>query len=307
MKEDISDILKWYFIIILLIGIFIILIVKGSSISPVFTDARWALGIAILLVLPLFVIPLIQYLGPRLSGIKISVLGILELNLTNISPSSSDDEELNDTLKKLSPYSDYLATSQAIDIHTEIERLKTAMQELKEKNKDWFVVNLGKGNRWIVPNLYYLIYLLEREVLIKQIVFIETQNVDNVYIGMCSPSEVLKSLTQRYPGLADAVGEIRWQGTDVNHSVSAQSFFQYLNYKGNQEMFDIWLNSSVLCQSIGLNLIWKSISWKEKYKEKDYTRIILSAYPYTAVVKDGRFFALISRDDIALQIAKNIV
>jgi len=69
---------------------------------------------------------------------------------------------------------------------------------------------------------------------------------------------------------------------------------------------DSWLNSKTLFALAGSSIQRQKIESKESLTEADYRQILRSEYPYTAVVQDEQLESLISRDRVALLVARNL-
>jgi hypothetical protein len=172
------------------------------------------------------------------------------------------------------------------------------------------VVDLGTGTAWIPPNLYFLSLLAADRTSVRQIVFVETRHLEGIFVGMCFPGELQQALGQKFPVLQKAAEQSNSQQLPLDY-VLGSAYFQalsnlYANIAPSLSPRESWLNSGTLFAMAGSSLQRQKIESKDSLTETDYRQILRSDYPYTAVVQDEQLESLISRDRVALIVARNL-
>jgi len=81
-----------YLIVLIFFILFAILLLEGSVFHHDIGQPIWASALALLLILPILIPPVIRYLGPRLTGIKIP--NIIEFSIAQLKRQSYLSEEL---------------------------------------------------------------------------------------------------------------------------------------------------------------------------------------------------------------------
>jgi len=300
-----------YCIVLLFLVSFIVLLTKGIALHPSLGEPRWAGLIALIVVLPLLLPPFMKYLGPRLTGL--TILNIVELSFTEVQATHLSLHGLGESLKEVSKeeisaahYAEAM-TSYSNEI---IETVKT----LQQKEYEAVVIDLGDGKSWIPPNLYFLALLITYRTQIKQIIFVETEAREGLFVGMCPPGELVRGLGDVYPDYREAAEKAadpllrRELGQELGTSYFG-ALRELFAQKGveEEERHKLYLSSSVLLPLVGKYLQWQQIEWKDNLTEQDYQHILCSSYPYFAAIKKRKYELLISRDRVALRVARTLV
>ena len=113
------------------------------------------------------------------------------------------------------------------------------------------------------------------------------------------------------PLLKQAAEQSKYQELPLDYVIGTE-YFQAL-----QNLYSVsnapaspqksWLTSSALFALAGPCIYRQKIESKGSVTETDYRPIVGSDYPYTAVVKDEQLESLISRDKVALLVARGLV
>ena len=173
------------------------------------------------------------------------------------------------------------------------------------------MVDLGTGAAWIPPNLYFLALLAADRTSVRQIAFVETRHEAGAFVGMCFPEDLRKALAQKFPVLQEAAEKSNYQQFPLDYPLGTEYFQALQNLYGAAPVptspRESWLTSSSLFALVGQCIERHRIESKESLTESDYRQILDSDYPYTAVVEDEELESLISRDKVALLVARKLM
>lgn len=293
-----------YLVVLFFLTVFFIFLAEAPRLSPGLANPRWPLLIAAILALPLL-LPAFRYVAPYIKSIKISDVEVSFAQVEVVShPLTALAEQLKASADQVSaPESASMMTSYSSVIIDMIKGVQSTKDEI-------LVVDLREGNAWIPPNLYFLASLAAERTSVRQIAFVETRHVEGVFVGMCFPEDLKKALAQKFPVLQTAAEQSNYQQLPLDQTLGT-AYFQALHnlYTATPPAAsprDSSLNSSKLFALAGPNIQRQKIESKESLTEADYRQILRSEYPYTAVVRDEQLESLISRDKVALLVARGL-
>ncbi len=293
-----------YLVVLLFLTAFFILLAEPARLNPGLGNPRWPLLIAGILVLPLL-LPAFKYAAPYVKSVKISDVEVSFTQVEVVSPPlTALAEQLKTAAAQVSaPESASMMTSYSSVIIDTIKGVQNTKDEI-------LVVDLREGNAWIPPNLYFLASLAAERTSVRQIAFVETRHVEEVFVGMCFPEDLKKALAQKFPVLQKAGEQSNYQQLPLDYAVG-NAYFQalhnlYIATPPAVSPRDSSLNSSKLFALAGSNIQRQKIESKESLTDADYRQILRSDYPYTAVVRDEQLESLISRDKVALVVARGL-
>jgi hypothetical protein len=293
-----------YLVVFLFLTVFFLFLAEAARLNPGLGNPRWPLLIAGILVLPLL-LPAFKYVAPYVKSVKISDVEVSFTQVEVVSPPlTALAEQLKIAAAQVSaPESASMMTSFSSVIIDTIKDVQSTKDEI-------LVVDLREGNAWIPPNLYFLASLAAERTSVRQIAFVETRHVEEVFVGMCFPEDLKKALAQKFPVLQKAAEQSNYQQLPLDQAVGA-AYFQalhnlYTTTAPAASPRDSSLNSSKLFALAGPNIQRQKIESKESLTEADYRQILRSDYPYTAVVQDEQLESLISRDKVALLVARGL-
>ena len=272
--------------------------------SPELNNPRWSLLIALVIVLPLL-LPAFKYIAPYVKSIKISDVELSFAQVEVVSaPLTALAEQLKATAAQINApeYASMMTSYSSVIIET--------VKEVKKTKDEVLVVDLREGNAWIPPNLYFLASLAGGRTAVRQIAFVETRHAEGAFVGMCFPDDLKNALAQKFPVLEQAAEQSKYQQLPLDQVVGLE-YFQalhdlYAASPGSASPKDSWLDSAKLFAFSGSCIRRQRIESKESLTESDYRMILNSDYPYTAVVRDELLESLISRDKVALLVARNL-
>jgi hypothetical protein len=146
---------------------------------------------------------------------------------------------------------------------------------------------------------------------VRQIAFVETRHAEEAFVGMCFLHDLRKALGQKFPILDQAAEQSKYRELPLDQGLGVQYFQALRNLYAEPAAAaispkDSWLDSAKLFALAGSFIQRQKIESKESLTESDYKLILNSNYPYTAVVKDELLESLISRDKLALLVARNL-
>jgi hypothetical protein len=294
-----------YLVAFLFLAIFLVSLAKATKLSASLSSPRWPLLIAVILVLPLL-LPAFKYVAPYIKTIKISdfEVSFMQAEVASYSLATLTGQLRTPTEQVSAPeFANMMAVSYSRFIIDTIKAVRLTKDEV-------LVVDLGTGTAWIPPNLYFLSLLVADRTSVRQIVFVETRHLEGVFVGMCFPGELQQALGQKFPVLQKAAEQSKSQQLPLDYVVGSAYFEAlrdlYAKIAPSLSSRDSWLNSGTLFALTGSSIQRQKIESKESLTEADYRQILRSDYPYTAVVRDEHLESLISRDRVALLVARNL-
>jgi hypothetical protein len=293
-----------YLVVVFFLVAFFLSLPSVVRLSPELNNPRWSLLIALVLVLPLL-LPAFKYVAPYVKSIKISDV---ELSFAQVeivgSPLTALAEQLKIAAAQVNApeYASMMTSYSSVIIET--------IKDVQKTKDEVLVVDLREGNAWIPPNLYFLASLAADRTAVRQIAFVETRHAEEAFVGMCFPDDLRTALAQNFPVLNQAAEQSKYRELPLDQTIGLQ-YFQALHnlYSASPASTspkDSWLDSAKLFALAGLHIQRQKIESKESLTESDYKLILNSNYPYAAVVKDELLESLISRDRVALLVAREL-
>jgi hypothetical protein len=198
-------------------------------------------------------------------------------------------------------------------------RMTSASQAIIDKAKEaadtdarFVPVDLGVGNKWLLPNLYFLALVLERWTDVVIIVFTKPEgDREDVYVACARPQALRDRLSAERPDLAAAA-----QSALDDLDAAGQHFFsrlaEQLQVEDDQEAAPrppTWVDASLLLQVARAALILESVQIQPEGDVSAKTLGAIIDYPLPCVPvtrADGRLAGVIDQSRIALEIARNV-
>jgi hypothetical protein len=294
-----------YLVAVIFLVVFFLSVSNVVTLSPELSNPRWSLLIALVLVLPLL-LPALKYVAPYVKSIKISEVEVSFAQVEVVSsPLTTMAEQLKTAAAQVNApeYASMMTSYSSVIID--------AIKEVKQTKDEVLVVDLREGNAWIPPNLYFLALLATDRTAVRQIAFVETRHAEEAFVGMCFPDDLRKALGQKFPILDQAAEQSKYRELPLDQGLGVQYFQALRNLYAESAAAaispkDSWLDSAKLFALAGSFIQRQKIESKESLTESDCKLILNSNYPYTAVVKDELLESLISRDKVALLVARNL-
>jgi hypothetical protein len=306
LKNVLPVIIAGYVIVLVFAFIYIFLLVKGDSLSEKLSQQNTALLIAIVFVLPLIMPVIGRYVAPRIKSLKISEL---EISFTEAATSGYSLGQLAGQLN--TNFENMSVTEYAGMMTSHSHVILETLQILEQTKVEVLVIDLKIGKAWIPPNLYFLTLLLSRRTAVKQIVFVETRKVEQAFVAMCFPDKLNDAIGYAFPVLTEATRQSDLNQIHRDPQVFATSFFGTLSnlYSQNPQagmVRDQWLNSTNLFNYFKNVLNTRSIEYNPM-SETEVKKILVSTYPYVAIVRDEELMFLVDQATLSIDIARKIV
>jgi hypothetical protein len=305
--------LRWialgYAVALLFLAVFVITVARGNSVATGLGEPRWALLIAVVLVVPVLAPTIARTVGPRLRMVKIGDLAefqfagaearafTLDALVGHLQPASASAE-------LSAPEYASMMTSLSYEITSTVARLELTREEV-------LVVDLRDGHSWVLPNLYFLTLLTRRRTAVRQIAFVETQQVEEAFVCMCSPDELLESMDRAHPILRQAADTVTYESLmSSNPNAGAQFFGRlqalYAAQGAANQPKEPGLTSTAIYALLGKHAHRDAIEWREPAPEAAWRTVLGSSHPYTAALEGWALLSLLSRDRMALIVAREV-
>jgi hypothetical protein len=255
-----------YLIAGLFLGLFGVIMLRGPQAIAALKEPQWALLIAFIMIAPLLVPFFLAHLLPRLDSIK---AGFVELSFKSVEVATQSLLVLSEQLKTIPEQthaSEFasMMTSYSSVIVDSIKKVQATQDEI-------LVVDLRDGRAWIPPNLYFLALLVTTRTSVRQLVFVESRHVDEVFVGMCTPGALLPMLGEKLPLLRNAATDSNTQErslAEAGHAFFGALAKLYQNAGDGAQVKDWWLTSSTLFALVGNCLHREQIEWKDSASEE---------------------------------------
>jgi hypothetical protein len=168
------------------------------------------------------------------------------------------------------------------------------------------VVDLGTGDKWLLPNLFFLALMLERWTCVTLLVFTKTEDDnENLYIACAPPRKLRQALEDARPDLGKARAVIE----DASLHAAGQLFFDRLadtTVPGAAPEPPTWVNGELLVKMARDALTLEAVEIESRIElSTDEMRGIL-AFPhrYVPVTMETRLIAIVDQTRISLRIAR---
>ena len=278
-----------------------------------FISVGWILVLAALPLLPWIVPQLGEFLktiSPYVQSLK---LGGLQLDLREISR------------PVMIPSTGILANVPndvgALSTSTGITELLAALREFRNKGAGPVVViDLRDGHKWRLPNLYFLVRLLEIEPVVSELVFTEIRGgTDGHVVGTCSPGDFRRQVEAVVPGYAAAASTIQTPVQpdlhDMNQAQQLGASFSVLEQAlgPSPSRDDDPALGYVTSERIRRDIVGRLLSPTSVevvagvLPDEDVRAIIEFPYRYVPATTSSFLSGLVDRDIVALAVARAAV
>jgi hypothetical protein len=183
-----------YVVAFLFLAVFVVSLAMATKLSASLSSPRWALLIAVVLVLPLL-LPAFKYVAPYIKSIKISdfEVSFVQAEVASYSLATLTVQLKTPTEQVSAPeFANMMAISYSRFIIDSIIAVRLTKDEI-------LVVDLGTGAAWIPPTLYFLSSLAADRTSVRQIVFVETRHMEGVFVGSASPKSYKRPWNRNSP------------------------------------------------------------------------------------------------------------
>ena len=218
------------------------------------------------------------------------------------------------TLASVPNYVAALSSGTAIqDLHT------PAFREFRRRGAGPVVViDLQEGNKWRLPNLYFLTQLLATEPVISELVFTEARGgVDGYVVGSSHPDDLRRQIEVSVPGYGAASVQLRAPSErhleDIGQAQDmANSYVAFLGtlpaVGANDDFAHGWVTPARIRTILGglLNPVTIDLA-AATLDEQDVRAVVLSPHRFLPATSDSRLSGLVDREAVALVVARAAV
>ncbi len=206
----------------------------------------------------------------------------------------------------------------ALSSGTAISEVVSSLRRLRrEGGSPVAVIDLRDGQKWRLPNLYFVARLLELEPLVSELVFTEMRDdVDGYLLGTCRPDEFRRQVERTLPAYADASGSLTFSAErDVSDPAQAQElgtmFQSLLNSLPTspapvEDPLRGYVSSEMVTKIVSGLLSGVAIESTTTTLADEQLRTVLeSPHRFIPLKAGGRLNGLIDRDAVALSVARS--
>lgn len=288
---------------------YIALLALGGRLHPALATVPSATLLATVLTAPLLVPAIVEHVLPRMTAIKIP--DILEISLAEVS--TSRGPSLNVMVDQLAISAQQASATEYANMMTSYSSvIVETVRTLGAFGSDVLIVDLRRANAWIPPNLYLLALLIGRRTAVRQTVFVETREVEEMLVCACEPRELAGALAAAYPILAAAANRAEAADPGGTDTAFATAYFQHLAsvYQQSSDAAatkEIWLSSATLIPLLGPYANRAAVEWRETVGADTCRAILESPSAFVPAVRAGQLMAVLHRDRIALAVARGLL
>lgn len=181
--------------------------------------------------------------------------------------------------------------------------------EAYEKGTGVVPVDLGQGDKWVLPNLYFLALVFERWTRVEVLVFTETAGArDQVFVACASPRDLRKQLDVVRP---EFNGPAK-QAVDGSLNSAGATFFgkldeQQLVPPGEQPEPLVWVTGESLLELGSDALIKTSIEVEEEddISRDELLKILAFPHRFVPTTHDKRLVTIVDPAKISRRLARS--
>jgi len=270
-------------------------------------DAPWIFAIAVLVLLPLAIARWPGAPGAvasRVRGVKIA--GLLEVDLGDVAAPSKGTDMLAGVLEPLNNAA-VAAPTQQIETTT-VWSISAKATELRAGKTEAFIIDLGLGRRWRLPNLYFFARVLEQRTFVRQLVFVDERGQADAgdlghYLGTCTPHQLQGAIEAHSEQYARA-GANPPPGEEL--AAQFQSLRQHL--QGADGLHD-WVSEATLLRFVGREVLRADtpLDADGPLTPRDFGRIVCGTARFVPILRRERLRFIADRDLIALAVATRAI
>lgn len=299
-----------------LVVAYAVVAVAGLIVLRALVDALGFIGIGWILVLA--ALPLVPWLLPRLGEFLKTIspyvqtlrLGALEVDLRAVRREAISV-----------PSHGILAAVPndvaALTSGTAIKELLEAVRGFRARGAGPVVViDLRDGQKWLLPNLYFLTRLLESDSLVSLLVFTESRGGrDGYVVGSCSPAELRRRVEETIPAYASGAGVVpAMTARELDNPRKVQAigttFGKLLQALGQAPAGANggdprgWVTSERVRAILSGVVSTTAIEAAATLSDEDVHAVVHSPYRYVPVTTESVLSGLIDREAVAVAVAR---
>jgi hypothetical protein len=296
-----------------------------------FISMGWLFVLALVPIVPWLVTalgPLVGRLAPFVQSVKLP--GGFEIGLGNAARPAAGLGQVEDVLT-----ADHLAqglvASPTPFTTTDAMTVISGVQAVRTTGADSVVVDLGRGAKWRLPNLYFLAWLIKNEPVLHWLVFTESKvNASGVFVGLCRAADVCTRIEDAYSQYAQVATQLEY--LDVRPPARRQPQpppglpglepmrDQHLSDQFNRIRSEVappgaaemptlaWVTAQDLRSILGPHLATTALPWSGDIDRAGLQQIVRSPVPYVAATTpDGHFRGLLDQREIVLEFTRRVL
>lgn len=297
--------------LVLAIGVLIAL--RASIGALAFLSVGWIFALALLPLIPWLLPRFGQFLkevSPYVQSVK---LGTVELEFRSLTREAIT-VPTGGVLAAVP--NDFAALSSG----TTVSELIKALRQLRRLGGGPVgIIDLKNGQKWRLPNLYFLAALLEADPVVTQLVVTEIRgSVDGHFVGTCTPNELRRQIDLGVPGYQEASQGVRLpQASDLadpaQANMAAQAFSTLSNgltpfLNAASDLLNGFVTSEKLYAVMGAVLSSVSVEAVPEMLTEMSIRTILGApHRFVPTTVATRITGYVDRDVVALAVARKLM
>lgn len=179
--------------------------------------------------------------------------------------------------------------------------------ELYERETRVVPVDLGRGDKWLLPNLYFLALVFDRWTHVDVLVFTETEpdGTDRVFVACGTPRDLKRGLDIARPEFAAAAAGL----TDGPVTATGQ-FFQSLKQHetaAGGAASPTWVNATTLLNIASDVLIRESVAVEDpdNITRDDLLRILAFGHQFVPITHARRLVSIVDPGRLARTLARD--
>jgi hypothetical protein len=295
---------KAYLAAIVFLALFAGSLAYGHTVSPSLSEPIWALLVAATLTLPALVPWLVGRVLPRMRSIRIAQLEIaLQDVQAPVQAVSLAAQAISSGLADNPALSEYAGRMTSLS-----SSITDAIKAVQGADNEVLLVDLA--TRWVVPNLYFLALMAAQKTRVRQIAFVDSRVGYERFVCASSPEEVITALEWQYPELSEAARAARFdQHPRSTEPGAGADFFQHLGLiygrtpPANTERVTA-LTPEALLWILGGAAHRDIVQWTDPPEERVYRAVLASDSPFVAALKGTQLQFLVSRERVAMSVAR---
>lgn len=296
-----------------------------------FMSMGWLVVLAAVPILPWLIptlAPLAARVAPFIQSVKLP--GGFEIGLANATRPAAGLGQVENVLTR-DHLAQGLAASPTPFTTTDAMDVIAGVQAVRATGADTVVVDLAMGQKWRLPNLYFLAWLITNEPVLHWLVFTEsTASTNGVFVGLCGARDVCRRIEETYPQYAQVSTQLEY--LDVRSSAGGQPppapgpsplgpmRDQHLSDQFNRIRSQVapagtgeaptlaWVTTDGLRNVLGPDLSMVAVPWSGDINRARLQQIVRSPVPYVAATTpDGRFRGLFDQREIVLEFTRRVL
>jgi len=190
------------------------------------------------------------------------------------------------------------------------------VQMVRQSGAEAVLVDLGEGQKWRLPNLYFLAWILANDPVTRWLVITETRgDISGRFVGMCAAAELRARIEATHPSYA-AVGprlEFRDPTQLQNQQQLADEFNKIRSGVAPPVVAEAmptlkWVTAADIRDLLGPHLVTITVSWTERLDRAGFEAIVRSNSRYVAATSaDGRFRGLVEQREVVLEFTRRVL